>query len=62
MLLEHLDLFDTLLLQKDFKKYHVMKKHFKAYINGWDNAKELRADLMATNTPHGAKAILMKHV
>jgi tRNA-dihydrouridine synthase len=25
-----------------------MKKHFKAYVNGWDGAKELRTKLMGT--------------
>ena len=27
-----------------------MKKHFKAYVNGFDGAKELRVKLMETNS------------
>ena len=58
MLLEQLVLFDELLLQPKYKGYHVMKKHFKAYINGWNGAKELRAKLMETDTIDEAKRIL----
>jgi len=58
MLIEHLELFDEMLLKKDYKKYHVMKKHFKAYIAGWHGAKELRAKLMQTNTPEEAANML----
>ncbi|MGE5540762.1 MAG: tRNA dihydrouridine synthase [Bacillota bacterium] len=28
------------------KSFHVLKKHFKAFVNGWPNAAELRAELM----------------
>lgn len=45
-LIEHLKLFDELL--GDTVNYATMKKHFKAYISGWDNAKELRIRLMET--------------
>lgn len=45
-LMEHLQLFDELM--SDTTNYAVMKKHFKAYISGWDNAKELRMRLMET--------------
>ena len=27
-----------------------MKKHYKAYVTGWDGAKELRVKLMECNT------------
>lgn len=53
---EHLRLFSDLL--GTMTHYAVMKKHFKAYIHGWDNAKELRAQLMDTNTVPEALAIL----
>ncbi|MFA6554128.1 MAG: tRNA-dihydrouridine synthase [Candidatus Paceibacterota bacterium] len=43
----------TKLFEKTFKKgsvkmknFDVMKKHFKAYVSGWDGAKELRVELM----------------
>ena len=42
-MLEHTRLFEELLPHKNFA---VMKKHFKAYVNGFDGAKELRAELM----------------
>lgn len=48
ILLEHTKLFNKLLGRR--KNFSVMKKHFKAYINGWNGAKELRARLMQTNT------------
>ncbi len=43
VMLEHTKLFEELLPHKNFS---VMKKHFKAYVNGFDNAKELRNELM----------------
>lgn len=57
-LLHHLDLFDKLLFKKRYKSFHVMKKHFKAYIAGWKGAKELRARLMDTENPNEAMRIL----
>jgi tRNA-dihydrouridine synthase len=62
MLIEHIELFDTLLLQQEYKGYHVMKKHYKAYITGWSGAKELRARLMETDTPREAIGILRSAV
>ncbi len=59
-LAEHLRLFDELL--GTTTHYAVMKKHFKAYIHGWDNAKDLRVELMETNTVPEALAILAAHV
>ncbi len=47
-LLEHTDLFMKLL--GDIKSFAIMKKHYKAYVNGWDGAKELRARLMETTS------------
>ena len=32
------------------KPFHILKKHFKAFVHGWDNAAEMRARLMDTNT------------
>ena len=46
VLLEHTRLFNKI-LKKD-KNFSVMKKHFKAYVNGFDGAKELRVKLMET--------------
>jgi len=55
-LLEHLALFEELL--GDTVNYATMKKHFKAYISGWDGAKELRVKLMETESSARAQQIL----
>lgn len=47
VMLEHTALFEELLPHKNF---HVMKKHFKAYCNGFPYAAELRSQLMECNT------------
>ncbi|MDO8430403.1 MAG: tRNA-dihydrouridine synthase [Candidatus Taylorbacteria bacterium] len=44
VMLEHARVFDKLL--GDVKNFAIMKKHFKAYVSGWDGAKELRVKLM----------------
>lgn len=55
-LLKHLQLFDELLTGAT--NFAVMKKHFKAYISGWDGAKELRIKIMDTDSVSDAKLIL----
>ena len=55
-LVEHLALFDELL--GGTTHYATMKKHFKAYISGWDKAKELRVKLMETQDISEARSIL----
>ncbi len=55
-LLEHLSLFDELL--GTTTNYATMKKHFKAYISGWDGAKELRIKLMETEDISEAQALI----
>ena len=35
-----------------------MKKHFKAYVNGFDGAKELRIELMDTNSAKEVEVII----
>lgn len=62
MLLEHIELFNKYLLKPKFKGYHVMKKHFKAYIGGWCGAKELRIKLMDTNTLQEAQEIIKDYL
>lgn len=52
----HLALFDELLA--DTTNFAVMKKHFKAYISGWDGAKKLRTYLMETYSSSNARALL----
>jgi tRNA-dihydrouridine synthase len=41
---EHTKLYEEKL--GDIKSFAIMKKHFKAYVNHFDGAKELRAELM----------------
>ncbi len=48
VLVEHTKLFNKLLSKQ--KRFDVMKKHYKAYVNGFDGAKELRIKLMETKT------------
>jgi nifR3 family TIM-barrel protein len=50
VLIEHAHLFEKTLSKPRHKSFSVMKKHFKAYINGFDHAKELRIKLMETNS------------
>lgn len=58
-LIEHIKLFDELL--GGTVNFATMKKHFKAYISGWDGAKELRLALMETNDAAAAILTLDKN-
>lgn len=44
VMVEHTKLFEEKL--GNVKNFAIMKKHYKAYVNGWDGAKELRMKLM----------------
>ena len=48
ILVEHTQIFDKELSKPKFKSFAVMKKHFKAYVHGFEGAKELRVKLMET--------------
>jgi nifR3 family TIM-barrel protein len=48
ILKEHIALFENMVGHKNFA---VMKKHFKAYVTGWDGAKELRTKMMESDSP-----------
>ncbi len=56
ILLEHAKIFDKTF--SGIKNFDIMKKHFKAYINGFDGAKELRNKLMETKSLKEMKEIL----
>ena len=43
VLVEHTKLFEELL---PHKRFAIMKKHYKAYVTGWEGAKQLRMRLM----------------
>ncbi len=45
IMLEHTKLFEDFVKHKSF---HIMKKHYKAYVQGFDGAKDLRMALMET--------------
>ena len=55
VLVEHTYLFTELLPHKNFA---VMKKHYKAYVNGFPYAAELRSELMEQSTPSDVERIV----
>ncbi len=55
---EHAKLFEELL--GDIKNFAIMKKHFKAYCEGFPGAKELRTELMETNSAAGVRSVVEK--
>ncbi|HVN26696.1 MAG TPA: tRNA-dihydrouridine synthase [Candidatus Paceibacterota bacterium] len=54
-MLRHTDLFEELFA--GIKNFEVMKKHYKAYVSGFDGARELRAELMAARAAGGVRRI-----
>jgi len=60
VLVEHTKLFEELL--GEYKNFAVMKKHFKAYVSGFDQAGELRAKLMKTNNASEVEKILEEYL
>ena len=56
VMVEHTELFMKLL--GDIKSFAIMKKHYKAYVNGWDGAKELRIKLMEAKDEKEVRAIV----
>ena len=55
-MVEHTELFMKLL--GDIKSFAIMKKHYKAYVNGCDGAKELRIKLMEAKDEKEVRAIV----
>ena len=49
VLIEHTNLFEKQLSIPKHKSFAIMKKHFKAYVSGFEGAVELRSRLMETN-------------
>ena len=57
VMVEHTYLFDKFL--HGHKAFDVMKKHYKAYVSGFDGAKELRIELMeGSDTPQAVERIV----
>lgn len=59
-MVEHTYLFYKLL--GDIKNFAIMKKHYKAYVNGWEGAKELRMKLMEAETPEMVDEIVSAYL
>jgi len=55
VMVEHTKLFVELL---PFKNFAIMKKHYKAYVNGFDGAVQFRNELMAANTPEEVERLV----
>ena len=58
MLIEHTKLFEEKL--GDIKSFAIMKKHYKAYVHGFDGAKELRIELMEANNAKEVEETVVK--
>lgn len=58
VLIEHTQLFEKELSKPKHKSFAVMKKHFKAYINDFEGAKELRVKLMETENAKQVEKII----
>lgn len=56
VMVEHSKLFEKIL--GDIKSFSVMKKHFKAYVMGFDGAKDLRVRLMETSSAEEVETIV----
>lgn len=60
VMVEHTKLFETVL--GPHKSFNIMKKHYKAYVTGWDGAKELRLALMENaKTAADVERIVFEH-
>ncbi len=60
VLVEHTRLFEKLL--GNTKNFAIMKKHFKAYVSGWEGAKELRMELMETKNAKEVASIIARYL
>lgn len=58
VMLEHAESFNELLGEE--KPFHIMRKHFGAYVNGFPNAKELREELMQTESIEDVRKVVSK--
>ena len=56
VMIEHTKLFEVML--GGIKNFAIMKKHYKAYVNGFDGAKELRMKLMGAENADEVKSIV----
>lgn len=61
-MIEHTKLFEKELSIPKHKSFAVMKKHFKAYVNGFNGAVELRIKLMETNNAREVEKIILNFI
>ncbi|MBX4187598.1 MAG: tRNA-dihydrouridine synthase [Candidatus Doudnabacteria bacterium] len=59
VMLEHTYLFQELF--KDIKNFDIMKKHYKAYVNNFSGASEMRARLFETKNAEQVAQIVKEH-
>lgn len=59
-LVELTKLFDELLGKT--KNFAIMKKHFKAFVHGWEGAKDLRIRLMEAENPHEVEEMIVAYL
>lgn len=62
VMIEHAKLFEKEISSKKIKGFHIMKKHYKAYVSGFDGAKELRAKLMETDSVGEVEKIIEEYL
>ena len=60
VMVEHTNLFQEIL--GTTKNFAIMKKHYKAYVAGWDGAAELRAQLMQTESAAEVEALITEYL
>lgn len=60
IMVEHAKLFEKHF--KGIKSFAVMRKHFKAYVHGWDGAKELRVKLMEAEGSRAVASIVKRYL
>lgn len=60
VLVEHTEKYEKVLGK--YKSFNIMKKHYKAYVNGFDNAKDLRIELMNAKDAKEVKIIANKFI
>jgi tRNA-dihydrouridine synthase len=59
VMVKHTKLFEELCSHKSFA---IMKKHYKAYVHGWDGAKELRMKLMEAKDSREVESIVENYL
>lgn len=60
ILVEHTKLYEKILGK--VKNFNIMKKHYKAYVNGFDGAKELRVKLMETSNAKEVEGVILDFI